>query len=340
MVSKEKILITTALSLALLSLVFLDSADSRMAYYSFNMDVPDHVRTIPGEDVIVNGSILVTGHYWLHNFELTVDGLEYDYELNPTEWRHVKILREWNSEQGVHRIPEDFEISIDIPENASGVHLVTITGQEHHSWREVSNETSFLLIIGGEEDEHQIDMTDIEVPEKIKESELFNINFKLENKVDRARKVEVSLNIPDTWKADDLSKMYTVEGKSNESGSFNIIPSNESGELSLNIKYPFKDNVVNFTKEGPYLVPVDVDDNDGYSGIIGNFIYRIRDVISIPDLGEIGGSYGDYRRPAIFSIGTLLSLIIIWLAVSIIRDVRSMLNNTSEDIEGVTLREV
>ena len=81
-------------------------AESRRTFYSFEIILPEEVEAVPGEQITVDGKILVTGIYWLHNFNLEASGISYDYEITPEWWEHVRILRSWNSDIGVFREPD------------------------------------------------------------------------------------------------------------------------------------------------------------------------------------------------------------------------------------------
>lgn len=329
----NKTFVLVFLAFGMVALPFL--AQSRMTFYSFGMSVPDEVNANPGVTVDVEGEILVTGMFWLHNFDLTVSGLDYDYEIEPAWWEHVRILREWNPQQGVFRVPEKFKLTINVPEDASGAHIVTITGQEHHSFREVSNETYFVLTIGGAPAQVNLSISDILVPEMIKEYEPFNLTFKIDNAGAIDIAATVSMSVPEDWEVDEASKTIQVKGGSSEIDMFTIIPTTTSGEISLFVEYPFKGEVINFTKVGPYLVPsgelptTTTTAAPSFYAPIANFIYYL----TSPIIGSFESLVGSYAVPAMVGIIVILLIIIIWIISGMFKFVRSKSRSEPESME-------
>ncbi len=321
----------------LLVLPFL--AQSRMTFYSFEIIVPDEVNANPGDTVVVDGEILVTGMYWLHMFDMTVEGLPYDYEIEPDWEEHVRILREWNPEQGVYRVPETFKMTIDIPEDAIGAHLVTITGQEHHSFREISNETYFVLAIGGAPTQVNLSVSDILVPEMIDEYEPFNLTFKIDNEGALDIAATISVLMPEEWQVDESSQTMQIEGDSSVLGTFEIIPTTTAGEVSILVEYPFKGEIVNFTKAGPYIEPgaeVTPESKPFYaplSELVGQMVKMFE---------SIGG---DYTIPIIIGTIMVLLMVIFWILSGMFKFVRAKgaaEPETMEQVEttGVQIKEV
>lgn len=333
----NKTFVLVFLAFGMVALPFL--AQSRMTFYSFGMSVPDEVNANPGATVDVEGEILVTGMYWLHNFDLTVSGLSYDYEIEPAWWEHVRILRDWNPQQGVFRVPEKFKLTINVPEDASGAHLVTITGQEHHSFREVSNETYFVLTIDDAPAQVNLSISDILVPEMIKEYEPFNLTFKIDNAEAIDIAATVSVSVPEDWEVDEASKTIQVKGDSSEIDMFTIIPTTTSGEISLFVEYPFKGEVINFTKVGPYLVPsaelpttTTTTEAQPFYVPIANFIYSL----TSPIIGSFESLAGAYAVPAMIGIIIILLIIIFWIVSGMFKFVRSKSRAEPESMETKT----
>jgi len=331
-INKTFVLVFLAFSIA--ALPFL--AQSRMTFYSFGMSVPDEINANPGDTVDVEGEILVTGWYWLHNFDLTVSGLDYDYEIEPAWWEHVRILRDWNPQQGVFRVPEKFKLTINVPEDASGAHIVTITGQEHHSFREVSNDTYFVLTIGGVPAQANLSISDILVPEMIEQYEPFNLTFKIDNAGAIDIAATVSMSVPEDWEVDETSKTIDVKSDSSEIGMFTIIPTTSAGEISFFVEYPFKGEIISFTKVGPYLVPgaelpttTTIEEAPSFYAPIANFIYTL----TSPILDSFESLAGSYAVPAMIGIIVILLIIIIWIISGMFRFVRSKGRAEPESME-------
>ena len=324
---KHPLLISVAIvvmiSLAAMPLV----AKSRMAFYSFEMTMPEEVMAVPGETVEVEGEILVTGFYWLHNFDLTLTGLPYDYELEPEWWEHVRILRDWNPDDGLFRVPETFTLSIDVPADATGSHIVTVTGQEHHSFREISNFTYFVLRTEGEPIQPQLSISDILVPEEIDEYEPFQLTFKVNNEGPIDTMATVSIVVPEDWQVDEPSQDITIKSGEAAASAFSIIPTTTPGEVSLLVEYPFREEVITFTKAGPYLIPVGATTTTGPEGNVSEPIlsqligYASGLLESITEGFE--GLAGPYATSIIMGIIFVLFVIIVWLIFDILKFVRT-----------------
>jgi len=318
-VKKSYLLISLAVLLGVMFSVAPLISQSRMTFYSFEINVPDEVVANPGDNATVDGGILVTGMYWLHNFNLTVSGLPegYEYKIKPSWFENVRILREWNPQQGVYRIPDKFQILIHVPTDATGTQVVSVTGQEHQSFRQVSNSTYFALKIGGTPQEPFLNVSDILVPELIKESEPFNLTFKLDNKAPINASATVSIIIPDEWQSDQTSMNLSVKANDSAFGVFKIIPTTEAGTISLFVEYPFKNQIINFTKVGPYLIPGEnitkttttqpSNQTQGIIGIIGSFV----------------ASFATQLNPVLIGIIIILVVVIVWLVIGIFKTVRS-----------------
>lgn len=331
----DKRFVLVFLVIGVLSLPLL--AQSRMTWYSFEITVPDEVNANPGDTVEVEGEILVTGMYWLHMFEMTVDGLPYEYEMEPGWGEHVRILRDWNPEVGVFRVPETFKLTIQVPEDAVGAHLVTITGQEHHSFREISNETYFILTVGGVVGEADLGISDILVPETIKEYEPFSLTFKIDNDGALDAAATISVIIPEDWEVDESSHTLSVEAYSSEVGRFEIIPTTTAGEISLLVEYPFKEEIINFTKVGPYLIPTGelpptttTTKAQPFYAPVANFVYAL----GSPVIKLFEQALGDYTVPVTIGIIIVLLVIIFWLISGIFSLIRVKDRSEPETIKS------
>ncbi len=313
------------LVLALCALVAVPLvAESRRTFYTFEIIMPEEVNANPGEVVEVDGKILVTGMYWLHNFDLSASGMPYDYEIDPEWWSDVRILREWNPEDGLYRVPETFKMNITVPYDAMGAYVVNVIGQEHHSFREVMNDTYFVLAVGNASSKVNLNITDIILPNMIEEDEPFNLSFKVENSGDIATAVKVSILIPDGWEADDESKTLSVKGGSSAVGTFMIIPNGESGQVSFFAEYPFKSEIMNFTKVGPYLVPGEeittttTVPEPFYAPILGFF-----SSVSSPVVEWFEGVAGVYTVPVMIGVIIILIIVIVWVLMGMFKFVKT-----------------
>lgn len=332
--------------LAVVSIVLLSSiVISTMTFYSFSLSAPEEVAAQPGSTVTVDGKILVTGMYWLHNFDLKIDGISYNYTINPAHWEDVPILRSWNPQQGVYREPENFTISINVPSDAYGVQIVTITGQEHHSFREVSNSTFFVLKVGGKAPEipvgpqRAINITDILVPETIQEGEQFNITFLVSNEGANKTAVAISVLAPSDWTVEQKTQYLQVAANDSAAGVFKMTPTASAGTVSLYLEYPYKQEIINFTREGPYLQPATTTSTTETTTttterpLIVEFYENAKAKI-VEFVTGIWGSITEAPVPMLtpFTLGIIavLLVIIVWLVWGIIKDYRSAAGKTEE----------
>jgi len=343
-IKKQFVLISAIVFLAVAAAVLPALSNSARTFYSFELRVPDEVVAQPGTEVTVDGGVLVTGMYWMHDFDIKIDGLPYEYTITPAHLEDVRILRDWNPVDGVFRVPENFTLKIKLPANASGAHIVSINGTEHRSFRQVSNSTYFVLKVGAAAQNatqnatqtHQLGISDILVPEMIKEFEPFTMSFKIDNNVPVKTAAIVSLQIPKDWQADATSKTFSVEAGDSTIGSFRIVPTTSAGTISLFVEYPLKDKVINFTKVGPYLVPgekvkpsttttnpsVEQPSAGGFLGIIGGAFSALSGFVGSA-LGSVGTQYDSYLTPITIGIIVILVIVIIWLLGGIFKIVQS-----------------
>jgi len=257
---------------------------------------------------------------------LNATGIPYDYEIEPGWEEHVRILREWNPEVGVYRVPEKFNLTINAPEDAAGAHLVTLTGQEHHSFREVSNETYFILTVGEALAEVDLSISDVLVPEFVKEYEPFNLTFKIDNLGALDVATTISLIMPEDWEVDEPSQTIRVKGGSSEAGRFTVIPTTTAGEISFLVEYPFKGEIVNFTTVGPYVAPgvlptttTTQPQPQPFYMPIANYIYSL----ASPLIQKFEEMAGVYAVPITVGVIIILLIIIFWILSEIFKFART-----------------
>ncbi len=347
MVSRKIVLFLVAMMIV--SSFAVPSAISKIDYYAFEISLPDEVSVSPGESVTVDGGITVTGMYWLHMFGLEYAGTPYEIEFSPSFWEHVMIVRGWNPDVGVVRLPEKFEMTITVPEGAEeGNRIVVVRGQEQHSFRKVSNSTYFVLKVGETETVPHIGISDIIIPETVDDGKPFSLEFRLENVAPIDTIVTVRAVIPEEWQIDDFSKTVLVGSNSSVSENFTIIPTTESGTVSIVIEYPFQGEVINLTKTGPYLVP-DGEMAEGASfGIVGRFIASITG-LTVGIVDDVSGSMGErFSISILIGIIVVLIVLIAWLIKGIMGIVKvEVVPDEPEDMEDrplppdqVTLKEI
>jgi hypothetical protein len=223
-------------------------------FRGFVITLPEMVEAEPGQTITINGSVLNIGQWWLHDFNISLKGLPEGCEVKviPERFEHLKIIREWNPEQGLYRVPEKFLIEIKIPENATGAFLINVTGKEWTSWKKVENPTMFILKISSPP---KLSISDIVVPEEVKENEPFNISFEVKNEGLVDQQVSLKVVAPEDWKVEPVEQNLSVKANSSELLIFTLTPTNTSGEISVFLQYPYKTQILNLTKAGPYIIP-------------------------------------------------------------------------------------
>jgi len=292
-------LISLILIILAISVLLSSFAISPRPFRAFEIIVPEEVLAYPNETITIEGGILNQGTWWCHNFNLTLYNLpeNYEYEFDPSWWEHLRTLREWNPEQGVYRVPEKFTLTIKVPEDASGIHRVNITGQEFVSWRKVSNSTEFILkIITFPE----FTITEIDIPEEVTEFEPFDMSFSVNNVGEGVGKIDITIEIPEDWNVSEKLKELTVEPNTSEVVELTITPSEASGEILIYAEYPYRELILNITKVGPYLIPTPVGEP-----------------IEIPEVPTGFAAILEFLKelsPLVIGIGIVLLLIIAWSA--------------------------
>jgi hypothetical protein len=252
---KSRVLITFA---ALVSILLLTSTISisyaPRLWRSFRIEVPTEITASPGETLTINGSIYNTGLWWLHEFNLTVSGVDYDYFVVPSKFDNLRILRGWDSDRGIYILPESFVLTIKIPEDVIGVKFVTITGQEFQSWKQVSNSTTFVLKILPPPTKFSI--TDLVIPENVTEFQPFDISFVVNNEGSAKGTITISVNASEDWNISEKTKTVEVDANSSSKVVLTITPTKSTGIISIFAEYPYNQDIIHITKVGPLLIPM------------------------------------------------------------------------------------
>lgn len=249
----RKLVFVGLITLALL-LLSTNFAVAPRPWRGFVIILPEEVSVYPGEEVEVKGGILNIGMWWLHWFNLSLEGLpnDFEYQVEPNYFEHLRILREWNPEKGVYRVPENFSIRIKVPENATGLYLVRITGQEHMSWKKISNSSSFILRVLPLTN---FTITNISIPEEVKEFEPFNISMLVNNLGPTFGRINISVELPADWNISEKFVSLALNANESKELIFTITPSNTSGEIKVKAEYPYRQEIIKIEKVGPYLIP-------------------------------------------------------------------------------------
>jgi len=246
---------TKAIVLFLLVLSLIPAISfSTMKWRSFVFTTPEEVGASPGQEVLINGTILNTGWWWLHNFTVTLEGLPAgsEYNITPNHWDDLTITRDWNPKDGVFKVPEPILISIKVPADAAGLYTVTLKGQENYSPYKFSNTTTFVLKIIGEP---KLSISDISVPVTVYENESFNVSFEIKNEGNAETVANATLNMPANWTIDFKNKVDIIQPNSSKKFEFLVTPTLSSGMVSTYVEYTYGKVIYNTSKEGPVVSP-------------------------------------------------------------------------------------
>ena len=248
-------LLTLFLTIAFASVIFSQESVSIKLWRSFSIQLPEEVNAAPGQTITINGGILNTGMWWMHEFNLSITGLPEgsQYYFSPQYFETVHTLKEWNSDIGVYLVPENFSLTITIPENAVGLHLVTVTGQEFQSAKQVTNSTQFVIKTLVEE---HFTIANTSFPELVNEGQSFEVKVTVVNDGVKSGSVTVKASMPEDWAVDSKEKSITLEPKNSGDVTFAITPTITSGNVTITAEYLFNGNTTTITKVGPMLVPI------------------------------------------------------------------------------------
>jgi len=270
-VKTKNILFFVIVALTLFSLAYV--VNSITPFRGFVMTLPDQVNAQPGDTLVVSGSLMNIGFYWLHNFNLTYSGLPSDFAVNftPQYWEHLMTIRAWDPVNGTYKVPIPFNITIKIPATASGAYAINVTGQEFQSWKMIGNSSVFVLKVGGNATsvatQGTISISELLVPETIEELQPFNVTFNLVNSGTENQTANISLQAPADW---TVTAKQSLQVPANGSAPvvFTIIPTASAGNLAVVLEYPYQQTILNVTKAGPYLIPTTVSAINLPSGLI------------------------------------------------------------------------
>jgi hypothetical protein len=321
-----KLLLATLLITGIIILTnFVQFVQAPRPYRGFIISLPDMVEASPGETVTINGSVLNIGIYWLHDFNISVSGLPENFGVKviPEKFESLRILRDWNPEQGVFRVPEKFWIEIKVPENAAGAFLVNVTGKEWGSWKKVENSTIFILRVSAPP---KLSISDIVVPEKVVEFEPFNISFEVKNEGLTEQKVTLKVLAPEDWKVEPEVQSLSINASSSQLVIFTLTPTNTSGEISVFMEYPYKTQILNLTKAGPFIIPVEKE-----------VVEKVEMPTALAALVEFVKA-----NPVVTIIAIILLIIIFWNVWQIVKQVKfkKMRKKPEEMVEKVKTEKI
>lgn len=275
--------------------------------YNFEvLSLPGELEVKAGENVTLNFSIVNRGLYGLYEFAVKLSGVDFPYEITPNK-TDIRPWGEWNPVDGQKRGEQKYQLTLNAPSNAAGVHLVDVTGTENFSWRKFSQSTQFILkVIPVVSVESNITISKISAPVTIKENEPFDIKFSVTNLDAFRQQIDLLLNIPADWNVVDTSKRALLLAPNETSNvTFTIVPTNTSGNISVNVIYPFKKTIFSFVKEGSALSPVvqkPIEPAPKRATGIAGLVEFLRNL-----------------SPIFLAILVLIVIIVVWFAVKLVK---------------------
>lgn len=238
-----KKLIFTLIACLVISQIFIQFASSiPITRRKLIISMPEEVEGFSGEEITIYGKISSKGT-WMRNVFIYVEGLPFAYTIEPNYIDTIPLTQ-----------PSDFQIKIKIPENLEEekVYIVNIIAQETYTAYKIEGKATFKLMV---KPTAEFSLSRILYPQEILENQTFSINVTVENKGNKEETANISLKIPEGWVYEDGIKSVTLKPGESSTLSFNIVPSNLTGSVSVIMEYPYKDSVANFTSFGPILTP-------------------------------------------------------------------------------------
>ena len=252
------------LLLVLISIASIAAYSQQQIYKAMNMsfDMNTKFEVYRGENLVIKGNLLNTGWLWLYNVSIFAENLSYEHKIEPSYVDVLPIKYYWVDGKAF-RLPKNFSITIKIPENE------TVGEKEFFLFANASFrvylpvDMKFLIypmqikqrIVLKITPEARINITDITFPEAVFASKPFEVSMVLKNEGEVGSNVNVSIDIPKDWQVDSKTKSLYLNAKENSTLTFEIIPSNSSGQISVYLSYPIGKTIINITKTGPLLVP-------------------------------------------------------------------------------------
>jgi len=239
-------------------------SDNQQIYKVLNMsfDMDTKIEVYPGETLTINGKLMNTGWLWLYNINLMTENLTYEHTINPDTIPVLPIKYYWVDGKAF-RIPQNFTLMLKIPENetasekdfflvANGNFKVLLPSER--SYLNYSKEVKQRIVLKFVPTP-VITISDITFPDIVTQNKQFQISMIVINMGGIGTTANISISTPSDWTVDAREKTVSVEANSNSTVSFNIIPTNSSGQISLFLNYPVRQMIINITKTGPFLTP-------------------------------------------------------------------------------------
>jgi hypothetical protein len=157
--------------------------------------------------------------------------------------------------------------------------------------------------------------------------------------------VAVSVIAPADWEVENETEYFNVDAGGSTIGSFGLTPTASAGAVSLYIEYPYQEEVINFTRSGPYLqsATVNITTTTAPANVTAEkpLIVEVYESIRNSILGAwqglkdmSGGLLTEgMLTPLTLGIIAVLVIIIAWLVWGIIGDIRGGVGKKPEQMK-------
>jgi len=238
---------------------------NKLLNVTFDMDTKFEVA--PGQELTVDGKMINSGYLWLYDVNLTAENVPEGFEvkLNPIHFDvFPRLFIFTNSIIGTPK-PLNFAMSIKAPETPTeltyefnlnvkgvfrrympGVNQFSVLGSLDKSQRIVLKILPSKLFT----------ITDVSMPENVTVDKPFEVSMILTNNGNVAETANVSVSLPSDWGVDEAVKSISLGAQKSSTITFEITPTNTSGDVSVILTYPVDNTVVNTTEATQFFEPI------------------------------------------------------------------------------------
>lgn len=197
--------------------------------FDFNTTFPERVDTYPGENITITGTFFYEGSVPLKEINFSAES-PFDITLKPGY-----IENFYNKTRSI-------ALAVSTPEDAFGIHEIRIITTATALFSDSTLEKTKTILLGLKPLPYFYP-NPIRVPEQVFIDEEFPIDVKISNHGTKEETVNVSLTVTDSWQY--YPGIYSLSLRQGQSSivSFNITPSEDSGDLSIKLLYPYKDGI-------------------------------------------------------------------------------------------------
>jgi hypothetical protein len=221
----------------------LSSSATFVTYPNMTIDFPKKVNAY--SDVDISFKILVknTGDVDLHNVKITIPSFDGNVEVSSSKANIPLYASQY------------FDVVIHTPEEI-GTYRLYINAYSD----EINVTENFTLEVLERLETIETTFPILQIVELVSpifyENESATINFTLENIGNSTANATVRIILPERWTTDVTEKRFLITEGEKEKISFNVVPSNESGNISISVSYLSQGEEKQLTEISEALVKV------------------------------------------------------------------------------------